>query len=272
MSVRHLFGREDTYTYGRCDAKPGEPRWKAGGRWLHTKRTTSKVEWVLLRRPGHGVGFRFGRNGSESDAGLDLYLGPIASVWLRISSPWTKWLKVRDRESPGWYHPRHTGIWFHSYRGNIVRVEWDSASDGGKALRREWALNTRQIVGHKNVDRQEIDSGVCRVPLPEGVYDASYKTEQMTWSYARYPGKLKDWFGKSSHVSTKIEIPGGIPIEGKGENSWDCGMDGIFSQSGPGRIEAAVGALVASVQRQRNQYGGPHNLPRPMTVAEAEAS
>jgi hypothetical protein len=68
-----------------------------------------------------------------------------------------------------------------------------------------------------------------------------------------------------------LDIPGGIPHEGKGENSWDCGMDGLFGCSGATVAEAIANA-VRHTQRDRERYGGPHNLTRPMTVAEAGAT
>ena len=45
---------------------------------------------------------------------------------------------------------------------------------------------------------------------------------------------------------------------------------GVFGTSGA-TVEEAVGNYVKAVLRNRENYGGPHDLDRPMTVSEAEA-
>ena len=45
-------------------------------------------------------------------------------------------------------------------------------------------------------------------------------------------------------------------------------MDGVLGTSGA-TLEEAVANLVRSVMRDRSRYGGPHDLPGPMTIAEA---
>jgi hypothetical protein len=269
MSLRHIRGREDIYVIGRCDAREGELRWKAGHRSLHTPRTESRVEWSLFRK-GHGVGFMFGRNGSDSHAGLDIFLGRIGSVWLRTRTPWTEWLKVRDRESKWWYEARHTGFRLRYFKGHIVTVMFDCPDGASSRAPRQWSLSTWQVVGRTTCTTEVLETGMTRVPLPEGAYPAEYKVEKRTWRHQRYPGKVADWFGVRVRTDVSLSIPGGIPVEGKGENSYDCGMDGLFGCGGA-TVEAAVANAVKSVMRDRNRYGGPHDLTEPTSVADAEA-
>src|SRR5690606_38230523 len=70
-----------------------------------------------------------------------------------------------------------------------------------------------------------------------------------TWSRPR-------WFPK---MVKRIEIEMGEPIphQGKGENSWDCGVDGTYSYTAPAEsIADGVGGLVGSVLSTRIRYGG----------------
>ena len=120
------------------------------------------------------------------------------------------------------------------------------------------------------MDTEEGEGGVARIPLPEGVYTGTYTTERMTRRYVRWPGKAIDLVrGPMQWTSVNLSIEGGIPVEGKGENSYDCGMDGLLGCSGR-TVEDAIGNAVRSVLRDRKRYGGPHDLDRPMTVQEAE--
>lgn len=86
------------------------------------------------------------------------------------------------------------------------------------------------------------------VPMPEGKYRAMAVVETRTWTRPR-------WFSHSRE-SVWLEIDGGIPHAGKGENSWDCGDDGLRGIGGE-TVEKAIGNAVASVLRDRRRYGMP---------------
>lgn len=270
MSVRYLPKLDPDKWYvitTNHGTKKGRP-WQEQKVSLHGPKIEASASWSVLGKYSHGLGFQFGRNGSDSDVGLDVYAGKLGSLWLRLRSPWTKWAKVRGR-GDGWYHPRHTGLRLFS-GGSWLRIEWDSASDGGRKLRREWSLTSWKVLGRQSVDREPGPSGVARVPLPEGNYTATYETETLTRRYVRWPGKAIDLLrGPKRLQSVNLSIEGGIPVEGKGDNSYDCGMDGLFGCSGS-TVEEAVGNAVKFVLRDRQRYGGPHDLDRPMTVTEAE--
>jgi len=238
-----------------------------------------RIAWSLFRKPGFGWGFKFGRNGDESHVGLDLYAGRLGSVWMRLRSPWTRWAKIEkksddDRE---WYKPRHYGIHLFPHHGCYFRAEWD-AREGEWSRDQPWwrevKLTDTMIWGRVHSEKIVEDSGECVIPMPEGVYQAAWEKSRYERRHVRWPGTWRDRFTlKDEPALVAInEIPGGIPHWGKGENSYDCGMDGSFGISGPFRtLEAAIGAAVESSLRDRNRYGGPHYLPQPMTVTEAEA-
>lgn len=88
------------------------------------------------------------------------------------------------------------------------------------------------------------------IPMPEGNYLARLTKERRTWKRPRWPFP-------TVHDYYNVEIPGGIPFAGKGENSYDCGDDGLWGMGGPdkGGIPETIGHVVASVLRSRARYG-----------------
>lgn len=89
------------------------------------------------------------------------------------------------------------------------------------------------------------------VPMLEGAYPARARLYEATWSRSR-------WFPKRL-MRVEITIERGIPHEGKGENSWDCGEDATFGLTvAAPTIEAGIGELVGSVLRSRKRHGGAH--------------
>lgn len=93
------------------------------------------------------------------------------------------------------------------------------------------------------------------VPMPEGIYSATVRREDRVWKRKRWPWpsqKRTEWW---------IEIPGGIPTPGKGENSWDCDDDGIYGTGGSSPSDAVANATRAAL-RQREKYAGAGWVPR----------
>jgi len=242
--------------------------WRHRRTFLYGPNTEAHVEWNLIGRHSFGFGFDVGRNGMESDLGVDLYAGPVGSVWLRLRSPWTRWLRVKEGQDH-WYEARHYGIRIHPYRGCLVMVQLGAYNGMGPKRRRarDLSLTPRTFLGRNRSEVTIEDRGETVVPMIEGAYRATWERRRYTTYHTAPLGRLLDAIvGPSSHASVVLDIPGGIPVEGKGENSWDCGMDGIFGTSGE-TVERAVANAVGAVLRGRKQYGGPHNLTAPTPVA-----
>lgn len=91
------------------------------------------------------------------------------------------------------------------------------------------------------------------VPMPEGSYPAKLRREERSWTRPRWPW----WPFRIVQKYIEVELPGGIPFEGKGENSWDCGEDGLWGcSSSSWSYEKAIGHVVESVLKNRKRYGG----------------
>lgn len=236
--------------------------------YRHDERPGQTAKGVLEilaghRRGGHGWGIVFGRNGGESDIGLDIDAGRILSVWARLQAPWTH--RFRDPDN---YNAWHYGIRIRPHGMAWVQIEWRHDPMGDKAG--SWSMNKHTFLGRIRSEKHVIDIGTCRIPMPEGVYPATWEKMRYVSHYVGPLGKFRDRIlgPCTSDPSFWIDVPGGIPVEGKGENSWDCGMDGIFGTGGR-TLHDAIGNVSAAAMRDRDRYGGPHNLSRPMTVTEA---
>jgi hypothetical protein len=86
------------------------------------------------------------------------------------------------------------------------------------------------------------------VPMPEGCYPAVVTPETRTWTYRfGYQVSRTDYWLEVTHR-------GGIPHAGKGENSYDCGDDGLCGIGGDS-VEHVIGRAVARVLKSRRRYG-----------------
>jgi hypothetical protein len=193
--------------------------------------------------------------GDESMVGGSIRVPKVASMWWGIGSPsLDRWLYLRGvrrlhdinlidvavHDGAIWWefvHPKH---------------EWKS----GTSRWRHGNWHPLDTLLGRRVHSKEIIDGPIEVviPMPERGYDATVTIELARWKRPRWP-----WATELRRYN--VEIPGGIPVPGKGENSWDCGDDAIFGQSGPGRsVEVAIGNIVESALTTRKRHGGRHTI------------
>lgn len=106
------------------------------------------------------------------------------------------------------------------------------------------------LFGKSECVRTVLDERDILVPMPEKAYEAHAKLMLYQWKRPR-------WFTKE-FKRVEIDVPEGLPMEGKGENSWDCGKDATFgiTTGQCNTIAEGVGILVGSVLKDRIKYGG----------------
>lgn len=106
-----------------------------------------------------------------------------------------------------------------------------------------------RLLGRKVCTTTQGEATPVVVPMPEGNYPAVVTVEKRVWKRPRWP-----W---PSHYRTdySIDIPSGIPVPGKGENSWDCEDDAIYGTGGRSVHDAVANATRAAL-RSREQYAG----------------
>lgn len=106
------------------------------------------------------------------------------------------------------------------------------------------------------------------VAMPEGVYRVMVSQRDRVWTRPRWPG---EWL-RVRDVEIDVVDEGGIPVPGKGENSWDLDDDAVFSRSFPGvDVNTAVQRFVCGIHERRLRYGGPSWVPGKRERKEAES-
>lgn len=215
------------------------------------------------------VGCRAGISNDDEGWTLSLAFPPFG-LWIVLDSP-RLWLPQRKSVFHWETPPRE--VWLpegrqceFSFSDWTLRVTpWGKTMEWG--ARDPWwvrglRLDLKQFVlGRQDCAVETLRSDIpVVIPMPEGNYRGIARVERRTWTRPR-------WFG-FSRVSTWIDVPNGVPHSGKGENSWDCGDDGIWGCGvDADDVPKAIGHYVESVMKNRKRYG----MPSDEALAKAEA-
>lgn len=119
-----------------------------------------------------------------------------------------------------------------------------------------WTLHvTDWLLG---ASRLEVDADWTRetasvVRMPEGDYHCLVRVERCRWGRRWWRGR---WVYRAN-----VEVPLGVPFAGKGENSWDCGDDGLYGTSfavedEPPEAFEVCDRVALSVLKTRQRRGG----------------
>lgn len=240
------------------DNKRGEPKGVPyeGRCWLwfrgFGKRRNNSVgfSWNLWR-PHWLFSFSFGVKTDEEDVSVGVGVWPfsfhfhIACLFPRSFNDW--WMKkYRYGGREFWFYStlaEEAAGWF-----NVVFHLWEDPMGGG-GCKKGWKRLTdfyldfpdcilSPVFGKLKFTEETLETKVISIPMPEGVYQGDAKLSRATWKRPRLP-----WVSLMRH-GAHVDIPIGIPYEGKSENSWDCGEDGVF---GIGTDKASYPALIARV-------------------------
>ena len=162
------------------------------------------------------------------------------------------WIRTSNREFGLSFH--HYSMWWRFWTNS---GEW--SSDIPKWRHGSFDF-VRFLKGKDNVDSQVIFNGVDEIEMPEGKYLCKI-------DYTKFTRKYQRWWSKSYHrfnFDFGYKDEGGIWIDtpivhwGKGENSYDCGMDGTYSislGSDVNNLEEAKFRVIESSNRDRKKYG-----------------
>lgn len=214
-------------TYHHQNLTDGKlPLWRRGRAWWGPLAW----EWSIFRRYtsfGIALGLR----------GFSIRLGPLFAIY------------VHGRRDDAWDKGEfeicfHDGcIWI--YTPWVDRMGWSrDAPWWTKVLVLhvdDWLLGKERCV---TVEKPPFQ---VYVPMLEGSYRAT-ATPKMFIYRRRWYVPMRE------RESVWLDIPGGIPHSGKGENSWDCGDDGLWGTGGD-TVEEAIGNAVTSVLKSRRRHG-----------------
>lgn len=219
-----------------------------GRAWFHIGNQSLNIEWGIKPKLRLAASCSIG-GGSDSHATIHInlfgvYLFVCPTTFL--TRPLHRWA-VRHEGT-------ETGIEIKWERTLQMRMDlatkpfsWSSTDPWyRKGLRIDFA---DLIFGRHKYTKVDHETRDVLIPMPEGCYPAKATRSTCTWKRPR-------WISKPQHEDIWLDIPGGIPHAGKGENGWDCGDDGLFGTGArDATIEEAIGKAVASALRSRARYG-----------------
>ena len=125
-----------------------------------------------------------------------------------------------------------------------------------------FSINPADLLGRTRCARTLVEpEHAVLISMPEGDYAALLKVERMTWTRKLWPWRPL----KRERTYRDITVPDCIPFSGKGENSWDCGEDGLcatgFDVEQARTDEAACALYAASVLETRRKRHDPRVWP-----------
>lgn len=212
-------------------------------------------------------------------------------------------VRVPSLVTEGWiHHRREFGIELHGLSPTLL-IGWDdqmgdmssyyrrSYLDQGKplpsylnrvTLHPGWRLSARvrlwrlkdRLLGKIEIEQTPIRTYEdLELALPEGVYHGKVV-------FTRERIFRRHWRTYHDDLNGEWRSEEWLPFPGKGENSWDCGDDGIKEHSTTLRrivhdeslcvdsedVTRVIASTIAYVLRQRGRYGGPNWKPEGIGV------
>lgn len=221
-----------------------------GRAWLNTPKGEFRFEWCL-RRKACSLGLQ--TDGDSGGLTFNWALPPV-SLWFTAPVRFGQ----RDYRSRNYFDLgiHDNAIWWQ-FGGD--RMSWSSKTP-------KWKNGNFKLddffLGKLNYVAGEPEVSEVKIPMPEGAYAATVEMRDDRWERPRW---------RTFRMRrAKVDIAQGIPHEGKGENSWDCGEDRLWGWSGPAEnVEDAVAKTVQSVLKSRRRYDGNINAVYPSPEEQA---
>lgn len=228
---------------GKSGAFPLSYRW-----WLHWPGNCLGIEYYLFRcRCAATITFD---DTADDDVGIRIAIPFIIDLFISLGScQWLLWLldmtwqQVRGKGS--WYYRREIG--FSIFDKALWIYPWINPHEGGPrdtvCIRLDRILLGRQR--HRRIVTSVEETVIV---MPEGRYPATVGLFVSEWKYPRWPRAKR-------MLRADIQVPGGIPVPGKGDNSWDMDDNAIYSIVCPASTTGeAVLKFYESVMRTRVRY------------------
>lgn len=132
---------------------------------------------------------------------------------------------------------------------------WAYPYEGKRQWNQGWFNLPDFLFGRQKYSESPRQAFEGLVGMPEGFYKATVELYIATWKRPRWPWSTS--VGRSS-----VEVEGGVPVPGKGDNSWDLDDDALFASTGDATsVHEAVAEFRESVMRDRLSYAGEDWVP-----------
>lgn len=221
--------------------------WKHGRAWLnlasHSAYNTFQIEWSFGRRVS---GFSLTADLQRGERELIFHIGfpKVFSLFLIMQGTWIPGSNGRVEDLD-----RTIGI--TTFHDTAYLHLWSDRTGWGKDRTYSFCPPDFILGRYKSEIEENEDWFEIQVDMPEATYQGKARRITQTWTRKRFT------FIKKSKRYIEFEFENGIPIPGKGENSWDMGDDAIMGTSvSANSIEEAVEMVKADAIRRRERYGG----------------
>jgi hypothetical protein len=236
---RYWFARQWTLTY-----------WQLNENYEHSRDIWAvSTEWTIPSWDSFDISLSVG--GIENV--VLLHFGFLLfSVFLHLEKVprfLERWVPEEERELSFKIH--HNTIWIYLF------AEVDCWRNGD--WRRIVIHPDDLLLGKDRCTTQFIEERPVDIHFDNRIYKATAKLEIRTWTRSRFS------FLKRSKKDVTLEIEHGIPIPGKGENSYDIEDDALMGtgisslnleKPWDELVEEAIQNAITNVQRTRLKYGG----------------
>lgn len=222
--------------------------WKYGRAWLHWPGNSIGVCWNLF---SSSCGFRIAFS-DVSDSAIDVWVNVpfLFSLYFHLSR--AKWVK----RLPG---VKWTGKWGSGEREIYIRIHdntlwWTLWRNGDQHKSNDWRDSNFHfddfLLGREKYAETERRPFDTLIEMPEGFYPAKGELYTSIWKRSRWP-----WPKNVNRAD--VEVEGGIPIPGDGDNGYDIDDDAIYGMTCPsGTVAEAADTIRESVMRDRQRNGG----------------
>jgi hypothetical protein len=240
--------------------------------YLYHKRGWCRSErfpwrWsICVGRRIDGNWFNFGLTlGGEDSHEVQLSVGMLgARVWLTfeklLPERWAVGWYTRDGvKNPRWFEDsqgREWGVYLHE---NHLVLSL-GACHAGWSTDGSYGWKWSAFIDEKIFGRRDYAQTLPRefknqeIWFPEGRYHLDITLSEDTWKYRRWPWWPLTRVVPRAHIGVVEKT--GIPVPGKGENSWDCGDDATHGLTcKAASLHEAIEAVRNCVNHTRRRHG-----------------
>ena len=229
------------------DLNSSKSYWRHARTWFGKNREWH-MEWVIPDWRHFGFGIDLATHDTAINFSLHLLLVTLY-VGLDSRRLYQFLNTVTRRKGEKYTNGRSIGIEFRE--GGLYIDLWNDTMEWSSTDPKWWRIHidfADLILGEQKYSTTPIESGESFIDMPEGRYFATYEVSVEAWNRPRWPLPLV-------RESIYFKIPAGIPVEGKGESSYDIDMDATFGRGtewkGDVRSAAKRVALLCLEGRQR---------------------
>lgn len=226
-----------------------ERPWDHWRGWLNFPGNTLGVEWS--RRGNFRLDLTFA-DSATGDHAITLLVGLpwLFNLWIWLErAKWVERLPGVEFVS-GDYGSGERELSICTHDGYLWWRLWRNPNYGKSKDWRDGAFNPANFfLGRAKYSEYGHNTFESFVELPEGRYPVTIKIYRATWKRPR-------WYKARTVQRADIKCEAGVPIPGKGENSWDQEDDRLYEVTClAGTVEEAKAAFVDSVMERREKYG-----------------